>query len=159
MDKIIESESKELCPVKNTVKELFESFDAKDWEKCRSLLSDVVELNIILPKGGRMAKFFADDLIDKWKTTLHKNRKTYRQFSDTTVELNNEKASVSSKSYIFHRLENCDEEDFWEIWGDYTHHLVKTENGWKCSGIRLAIPSQSANFDVYQFVPEREVKN
>jgi hypothetical protein len=159
MNNTIEQEPSCITEVQNIVNELFRSFDAKEWDQCRSLLMDVVEVNISTPTVSKLAKYSADDLINKWNAVLHKNKKSYRHFGKKTVEINDGMASVSSKSYIFHRLEDCDKQEFWELWGDYTHFLIETENGWKCSGFTLSIPAQSANYDILKFLPENEIKN
>jgi len=158
MSKIIENESENLTEIQHAISQIFQSLDNKEWEKCRSLFLDEVEINILSPNSSRTGKYFADDLINQWKMNLSENRKTYRTIGQQTFEIKDNTASVFSKKYVFHRLENCEEQDFWEIWGSYTHFFVKTENGWKCSRITLLINSQSENFDVFVFIPEKEIQ-
>ena len=154
-----EPDSEQIAEVQNTIDEFFRAFDNKEWDKCRALLMDEVELNYLTPSDRILARYLADDLIDRWRVTLHQNKKSYRQSGKQIIEVNGETASVSARSYIFHRLEDCEEQEFWEIWGDYTHYLVKTGNGWKCSGIKLTISSQSSNFDISKFIPENKIKD
>lgn len=158
MSKTIEDESDGLTEIQQAIGQIFHTFDNKEWEKCRSLFLNEVELNISSPNGGKAGKYFADDLINQLKMNLSEKRKTYRTIGQQTFEINNNMASVFSRKYVFHRLEDCEEQEFWEIWGSYTHFFVKTENGWKCSGIKLLINSQSENFDVFVFVPEKEIQ-
>jgi hypothetical protein len=156
---MVEQDSDQITEVQNTIDEFFRTFDNKEWNKCRSLLMDEVELNYSTPSERIFGRYSADDLIDKWRDALHRHKKSYRQRGKQIIEINGETASVSSRNYIFHRLEDCEEQEFWEIWGDYTHYLAWTAEGWKCSGIKLHIPSQSPNFDVKKFIPENKIKD
>lgn len=154
MSKTIEPEAAERNEVLNIVKEIFRSFDAQEWRKLRSLFMDEVVFDVVSSSGNISAKYFTDDLINIWKEKLNSVRKSYHHLSNQTVELNKEIVSVSTKTYTFHRLEDSDEEGFWEMWTDYTHHLVKTAEGWKCNGIKMIVPFKSDDHDVNEFFPK-----
>jgi len=154
MSKKIEPESEEKNEILNVVKEIFRSFDAQEWRKLRSLFIDEVAFDVVSSSGDISAKYFTDDLINIWKEKLNSVRKSYHHLSDQTIELNQEIASVSTKTYTFHRLEDSVEEGFWEMWTDYTHYLVKTPDGWKCNVIKMVVPSKSEDHDVTEFFPK-----
>jgi len=154
MSKTIEPESAEKNGVLNIVKEIFRSFDAQEWRNLHSLFTDEVVFDIVSSSDNISAKYFTDDLINIWKEKLNSNRKSYHHLSNQTIELNQDIASVSTKTYTFHRLEGSAEEGFWEMWTDYTHHLVKTADGWKCNSIKMVVPSKSDDHDVTEFFPK-----
>lgn len=128
--------------IRLVVDEIDNSCDAKDWEKCRSFFADEVEIDFTSLVGGEPAKISADDLIGAWKTNLFTEKKTYHQRGNHRIEIDEDKATVFSKAYAFNLLESGEISGLWEVWGNYIHNLVRTERGWKCSGIKLEVVHQ-----------------
>jgi len=141
--------------IRLVVDEIDNSCDAKDWETCRSFFADEVEIDFTSLTGGERAKISADDLINAWKTNLFAEKKTFHQRGNHRIEIDGERATCFSKAYAFNLLETGDVTGLWEVWGNYTHELVRTEAGWKCAAMRLEVVHRRGDERVRTFQPEQ----
>ncbi len=73
--------------------------------------------------------------------------------SNHEVTLERDWAEVTSKGYALNVLRRNTGSDLWEVWGLYTHTLERTAQGWKCSGMTLAVTHARGNEKVREFVP------
>jgi hypothetical protein len=149
-----QKQSDELA-IRLVVDEIDNACDAKVWETCRSFFADEVEVDFTSLAGGEPAKISADDLIAAWKTNLFAEKKTYHQRGNHRIEVSGDKATVFSKAYAFNLLESGEVAGLWEVWGNYTHDLVRTENGWKCSAMKLEVVHQRGDDRVRTYLPEK----
>jgi len=141
--------------VRFVVDEIDNTCDAKDWEKCRSFFTDEVEVDFTSLAGGEPAKISADDLIEAWKTNLFAEKKTFHQRGNHRFEIEDDAATVFSKAYAFNLLESGEVAGLWEVWGNYTHKLVRGAEGWKCSGMKLEVIHQRGDERVRTYQPEK----
>lgn len=141
--------------IRLVVDEIDNFCDAKDWEGCRSFFADNLEVDFTSLAGGEPAKISADDLIGAWKTNLFAEKKTYHQRGNHRIEIDGNKATVFSKAYAFNLLESGEVSGLWEVWGNYTHDLIRTEAGWKCSGMKLEVIYQRGDDRVRTYLPEK----
>jgi len=105
--------------------------------------------------GGEPATVKADDLIKGWETNLFAEKKTFHQRGNHRIEIEGDRARVFSKAYAFNLLESGEVTGLWEVWGNYTHTLRRSENGWKVSGMTLDVIHQRGDEKVRTFVPEK----
>ena len=141
--------------IRLVVDEIDNACDAKDWEKCRSFFAAEVDVDFTSLAGGEAAKISADDLIDGWKTNLFAEKKTYHQRGNHRIEIDGDRATVFSKAYAFNLLESGTISGLWEMWGNYTHDLVRTQSGWQCSGMKLEVVHQRGDKRVRIYLPEK----
>lgn len=141
--------------IRLTVDEIDNACDAKDWEKCRGFFADEVEVDFTSLAGGEPARMPSDDLIGAWRTNLFEDKKTFHQRGNHRIEISGDGATVFSKAYAFNLIETGEAAGFWEVWGNYTHELVRTEAGWKCSAMKLEVVHQRGDERVRTFVPEK----
>jgi ketosteroid isomerase-like protein len=141
--------------IRRVVDEIDNACDAKDWELCRSFFADEVEVDFTSLAGGEPARIPADDLIGAWHKNLFAEKKTYHQRGNHRVEITGDKATVFSKAYAFNLLESGEVTGFWEVWGNYTHLLTRTAQGWKCSAMKLEVVHQRGDERVRTFQPEK----
>lgn len=141
--------------IRRVVDEIDNTCDEKNWKKCRALFADEVEVDFTSLTGGEPAKIPADDLIEAWKKNLYAEKKTYHQRGNHRIKLRGDRAEVFSKAYAFNLIESGKEKGFWEVWGNYTHVLTRTENGWKCSAMTLEVIHQRGDERVRTHVPEK----
>lgn len=141
--------------IRRIVDEIDNACDAKDWKTLRSYFTDEVEIDFTQLSGGEPATITADDFIKGWETNLFAEKKTFHQRGNHRIEIEGERARVFSKAYAFNLLESGEVTGLWEVWGNYTHALRKTENGWKVSGMTLDIIHQRGDEMVRTFVPEK----
>ena len=140
--------------VRRVVDEIDNTCDEKDLPACRALFADEADVDFTSLAGGEPARLKADDLIDAWRTNLFAEKKTYHQRGNHRVELSGDRARVVSKAYAFNKIEAGEAAGFWEVWGNYTHTLVKTDGGWKCDGMKLEVVHQRGDEHVRTFVPQ-----
>lgn len=136
------------------VDEIDNACDAKDWETCRSFFADEVAVDFTSLAGGEPSLISADDLINGWKANLFAEKKTFHQRGNHRIEIDGTSATVFSKAYAFNLLESGDIKGLWEVWGNYTHKLQQTNDGWKCSGMTLKVVHQRGDERVRTFQPE-----
>ena len=141
--------------IRLVVDEIDNSCDAKDWEKCRSFFADEVDVDFTSLAGGEPARIAADDLIGAWKTNLYAEKKTYHQRGNHRIEIDGDRATVFSKAYAFNLLEGGAISGLWEVWGNYTHDLTRTREGWHCSGMKLEVVHQRGDERVRTYLPEK----
>lgn len=154
-EEFVEQNSADEALIRRVVDEIDNACDAKNWKRCRSYFMDEVEIDFTSLAGGEAAKIKADDLIEAWKTNLFEDKKTFHQRSNHRIKIDGDKrAEVFSKGYAFNLIETGENAGFWEVWGNYTHKLQKTENGWKCSAMKLEVIHQRGDEKVRTFVPE-----
>ena len=144
--------------VRRIVDEIDNLCDAKKWRKLRTLFADEVEVDFTSLAGGEPAKISAEELIKGWETNLFEDKKTYHQRGNHRIKITDDKAEVFSKAYAFNLLEEGEAKGFWEVWGNYTHTLARTEKGWKCSGMTLEVIYQRGDEKVRTFVPDNTEK-
>lgn len=141
--------------IRRAVDEIDNACDAKDWKTLRSYFTDEVEVDFTQLSGGEAAKIKADDLIKDWEKNLFAEKKTFHQRGNHRIEIKGDRAEVFSKAYSFNLLESGEVTGLWEVWGNYTHALRRTENGWKASGMTLEVIHQRGDEKVRTFVPEK----
>lgn len=140
--------------IRRVVDEIDNLCDRKQWEKLRQLFTDEIDADFTSLGGGEPSKISADDLINAWKTTLFAEKKSFHQRGNHRIKIKDGAAEVFSKGYAFNLLETGEAAGFWEVWGNYTHRLEKTENGWKCSGMSLEVIHRRGDERVRTFVPD-----
>ena len=141
--------------IRRIVDEIDNACDAKDWKTLRSYFTDEVEVDFTQLSGGEPATITAADLVGGWETNLFAEKKTFHLRGNHRIEIEADRARVFSKAYAFNLLESGEVRGLWEVWGNYTHTLRKTENGWKVSGMTLDIVHQRGDEKVRTFVPEK----
>jgi hypothetical protein len=139
--------------IRLVVDEIDNACDAKDWDRCRAFFADTVEVDFSSLAGGEPATISADELIDNWKTNLYAEKKTFHQRGNHRISVRGDRAEVFSKAYAFNLLEAGEVRGLWEVWGNYTHRLTRTEAGWKCDAMSLDVVHQRGDERVRAFLP------
>lgn len=137
------------------VDEIDNACDAKDWEKCRSFFADRVAVDFTSLAGGEPAEISADELIGAWAANLFAEKKTFHQRGNHRFEIAGDRATVFSKAYAFNLLESGAVAGLWEVWGNYTHELVRTQAGWRCAGLKLDVVHRRGDDRVRTYQPEK----
>jgi hypothetical protein len=141
--------------IRRVVDEIDNQCDLKNWEKCRSFFTDEIEVNFTSLNGGEPGKMKADNLIGDWRTNLFEAKKTCHLRSNHSIKIDGDSAEVFSKAYAFNLLETGEVKGLWEVWGNYTHNLTRTKNGWKVSMVTLEVIYQRGDEKVRTYLPEK----
>ncbi|HEX8368165.1 MAG TPA: nuclear transport factor 2 family protein [Pyrinomonadaceae bacterium] len=137
--------------IRRVVDEIDNACDAKDWAKCRSLFADDVDVDFTSLAGGEPSRMKAGDLVGAWQTNLFAEKKSFHMRSNHRIEIAGSRAEVYSKAYAFNLLESGEVSGLWEVWGEYSHTLERTENGWKVSGMTLNVAHKRGDDRVREF--------
>jgi hypothetical protein len=62
---------------------------------------------------------------------------------------------VFSKGYALNILRRSTGSDLWEVWGNYTHTLERTGEGWKCSGMAFVVTHARGNEMARDYLPDQ----
>jgi len=141
--------------IRFVVDEIDNAVDAKDWAKARTFFSDRVNTDFTSLAGGKPAQITADELVGGWRTNLYADKKSFHLRGNHRIQINGKRAEAFSKAYAFNLLEKGKVTGLWEIWGNYTHTLERTKDGWKVSGMTLNVIHKRGDDNVRTFVPEK----
>ena len=115
--------------VQDVVDGIDAAVDAKDWIGCRRYFTDSIDVDFSSLGGGAPARMPADDLVATWSANLFADKHTQHMRSNYQMELAGDTATV-------------------------THTLARTEGGWRCTGMALAVTYARGNETVRTYQPE-----
>lgn len=128
--------------------------DAKAWELCRSYFTDEILADFTL-LAGRRTGLDARRRPRKRVENEPLSREAQPPHAYEPQDLARRRpGQVFSKGYALNILERDTGSDLWEVWGEYTHTLERTADGWKCSGITFLVTHARGNEMARQFVPD-----
>jgi hypothetical protein len=107
--------------------------DRKDWARARSFFAQEVRIDFTSLIGGQPATVPADGLIAGWSGNLKGNKESLHMRGQPLITLSGDRATIYSNGYAWNRMPGApdDSGDLWEVWGNYTHELTRTPQGWK----------------------------
>ncbi len=140
--------------IRRVVDEIDNAVDAKDWVRARAFFAGKVNVDFTSLAGGKPAQTTADELIGGWRTNLYSEKKSFHQRGNHRIEIDGRRAKVFSKGYAFNLIEKGEVKGLWEVWGNYTHTLEKTANGWKVSGMTLTVAHTRGDDRVRTYLPK-----
>jgi hypothetical protein len=108
--------------------------DRKDWAAARAPFADEVRVDFTSLGGGQPATIPVDVLIAGWAANLKGDKESLHMRGETTVEIAADRATLRSNGYAWNRKPGGPDGDLWEVWGRYTHELVRTPEGWRIVG-------------------------
>jgi hypothetical protein len=127
--------------------------DAKDWELCRGYFTDEIFADFTSLAGGEPGRIPADALVGAWRTNLYSDKRSHHMRTNHRITTNSDSAEVFSKGYALNILERDTGSDLWEVWGEYTHTMECTPEGWRCSGMTFVVTHARGNELARDFVP------
>jgi hypothetical protein len=107
--------------------------DRKDWSAARSHFTDTIRVDFTSLVGGEPATIPADGLIKGWSANLKGNKESLHMRGDARITINADNATVVSNGYTYNKMPGAPDNsgDIWEVWGQYTHKMMRTPAGWK----------------------------
>jgi ketosteroid isomerase-like protein len=137
------------------VDEIDNAVDAKDWQRCRGYFTDEIYADFTSLAGGSPGNMPADDLIEAWAANLYADKLSHHMRTNHRVTIDGDRAEVFSKGYALNILRRRTGSDLWEVWGNYTHTLERTSEGWKCSGMTFVVTYARGNEMARDYLPEQ----
>ena len=118
--------------------------DSKNWVHARSFFTDQIRVDFSSLSGQPPATIAADDLIAAWSGNLGPNKQSRHQRGHGLITLDGDRASIYSQGYAWNRMEG-NGDPLWEVWGNYTHTLKRTPDGWKVTGMTFEMTHERGN--------------
>lgn len=138
------------------VDEIDNAVDAKDWQRCRGYFTDEIYADFTSLAGGSAGNIPADDLVGAWATNLYADKLSYHMRTNHRVTIDGDRAEVFSKGYALNILRRPTGSDLWEVWGNYTHTLRRTGEGWKCTGMTFVVIYARGNEMARDYLPQQQ---
>jgi hypothetical protein len=139
---------------------LYADFD--QWDRVAEQFADEVILDYTSyesasagTEGGNPETLTPQDVVAAWQTVLPGYDHTQHVIGNHQVEVTGDEATVVSTIHATHILENDTGENYWIFIGDYEHHLIRTEAGWKVDHMTANMRSQLGNPNLSQLATER----
>jgi hypothetical protein len=110
--------------------------DRKDWTRARSFFADQVRVDFTSLVGGQPMTIPSDGLMQGWSANLKGDKESLHIRGHALVTINGDRATVYSNGSAWNRKPGAPDGsgDLWEVWGNYTHELIRTAQGWKVTG-------------------------
>ncbi|QIN79740.1 nuclear transport factor 2 family protein [Rubrobacter marinus] len=140
--------------IRRVVDGIDDAVDAKDWVLCRSYFTDEIYVDFTSLAGGEPGRMPSDDLVGAWRTNLYPEKPSFHMRTNHRIRIDGDRAEVVSKGHALNILRRGTGSDLWEVWGTYTHTLERAPDGWRCSGMTLAVVHARGNEKVREFVPD-----
>lgn len=118
--------------------------DRKNWQRARSFFTDDIRVDFSSLSGQPPATIKADALIAAWSANLGPLKASHHQRGQSLVEFNGDRATVYSQGYAWNKMEG-NGDPLWEVWGNYTHKLINTEQGWKVTAMTFEMTFERGN--------------
>jgi len=141
--------------IRRVVDEIDNAVDANDWERCRAHFSAQIYADFTSLAGGSPGNMPADELVGAWRTNLYADKLSHHMRFNHRITIDGDEAEVFSKGYALNILSRTTGSDLGEVWGNYTHTLERTDEGWKCSGMTLVVTHARDNEMARDYLPER----
>ena len=129
--------------------------DAKQWDKVRSYFADEVQFDATSLEGGEPMVINSDDMVGQWAVILFEEKKSNHMRTNFVIEVDGDTATAFSKGYSLNIMDLDNGSDLWEVWGDYTHKLKRTPQGWKINGMRYDKVYARGNEKAHDYIPEK----
>lgn len=145
----------------DTVNSIGTFADLGQWDRVKEAFADEVILDytsyaaaVAGGDGGSPATLTPDQIVAAWKTVLPGYERTQHLITNHLVTIDGDKAHCLSQVFASHYLPNTQGEDYWIVVGHYDHELVRTENGWKVTLMRLNYGFQLGNLKLSDLAVE-----
>ena len=138
------------------VDEIDNAVDAKVWQRCRGYFTDEIYADFTSLAGGSAGNIPADDLVGAWATNLYADKLSHHMRTNHRVTIDGDRAEVFSKGYALNILRRPTGSDLWEVWGNYTHTLRRTGEGWKCTGMTFVVIYARGNEMARDYRPQQQ---
>jgi hypothetical protein len=110
--------------------------DRKDWTRARSFFADNVRIDFTSLVGGQPMTVPSEGLMQGWSSNLKGDKESLHIRGHALVTINGDRATVYSNGYAWNRKPGAPDGsgDLWEVWGNYTHDMTRTAQGWRVTG-------------------------
>lgn len=87
----------DFAAIRHVVDRIDDTVDRKDWDSCRALFADELQVDFTSLAGGEPGPLAADDLIGAWRSNLHAAKPSFHMRTNHRVEIDGGTATCVSK--------------------------------------------------------------
>ncbi|MFO7276014.1 MAG: nuclear transport factor 2 family protein [Pseudomonadota bacterium] len=134
--------------IQDLVSRMLFAVDALDWGSVRATLADELSIDYTSLFGSSPERLAADVLIDRWKGLLPGFTATQHLTGPIVVTFEGANEAVAETHVRAYHYFDGASGGTWMVAGHYTISVRKTSEGWRITGIRLALIRQEGNVDL-----------
>jgi hypothetical protein len=128
--------------------------DRKDWQGCRALFTDQVDIDYTSLAGGKPSTVQADGLIDSWRKALGGFTSTQHAITNHQVTVKSDEADSFSYVHAMHYLPNTKGSDYWVVYGYYDRKLIRVAGSWKVKAMKFTVTYADGNQQLFHLATE-----
>lgn len=133
--------------------DLFGAIEQREWGAVRRLLDDEVHVDHT-SIGGVPLDLTADELVHRWRVTLHAKKASFHLLSRCRVTVCGDDATARLNCYACNVLADELGGGRWEVWGTHVITLRRRDAGWKARGFVFTKVHARGDERVYTHVLE-----
>ncbi|MEO1061239.1 MAG: nuclear transport factor 2 family protein [Actinomycetota bacterium] len=122
--------------------------DTRNWELYRSIFTDRVDVDFSSYDGGEPSTMDADDWVGRAKVLFTGLDSSHHQMTNPMIEVDVDEAELTMYLQAQHLLVHPDGDPLFTIGGYYRDRLVRTDEGWRLSAVRLVVLWTAGNRDL-----------
>ncbi|PSL43802.1 hypothetical protein CLV51_107113 [Chitinophaga niastensis] len=139
----------------NIVHNIFESTDARLWEKVQASFAPAVVLDYTSLAGGTPATLTPAQITGAWAGLMPGFKSTHHQISDYRVSIHENTAAVNARGLALHYLPGAPGGEIWVITGSYDFSLENNHNGWQVNKMTFHLEEQTGNLQLPALAQQR----
>ncbi|WP_204296833.1 nuclear transport factor 2 family protein [Actinoplanes campanulatus] len=122
--------------------------DQRDWAALKNVFADAVRLDYTGLNGGEPAVLPPEQIADTWSRVLGGFDATHHLMTNHLVTVDGGTAVCTASFQATHRLANPFGAPLWTLGGTYRFDLVRTDDGWRISGVVMTADWADGNRDL-----------
>ncbi|GAA0565001.1 nuclear transport factor 2 family protein [Chitinophaga japonensis] len=134
---------------------IFESSDARQWEKVQQSFAQEVILDYTSLAGGEPVTLTPQQITNAWQQVLPGFYSTHHQVGSFTAEVQGDSATATCHGLALHYLPNDTHNNIWVVTGTYDFSLRRQHGAWKVSAMRLNLQKQAGNLQLPALAQEQ----
>lgn len=135
----------EKAEVAETLSRLMFAVDRRDFKLAGEQFAGEVVLDYTSLFGGTSQKLAAQAIIAQWSGIMPRIKTTQHMLSNIMVTFNEGRAQCTSYVQALHYLPYTEGGSTWTLFGYYEHELIKENNTWKITSMKLIATHQEGN--------------
>ncbi len=142
-------------PIIEQVTRVFVYADAHRWDDCQQLFTQDPFIDYSSSTGVPGSRVKAAQLMQNWAAFLPKFQVTQHLLSNFLVEIDGQQAQCFCYEQAIHYASGTQGGDLWTVYATCETELVKQEEGWKISLLRVTFRHQTGNTNLPAMVEQR----
>jgi hypothetical protein len=141
----------DILAVIETANALDHAVDAKDWDEAKSFFAEEITFSY---GDAEPATMLSGDLVTMWSQNLYPAKTSFHLRGGHMVDFEGQTtATLYSKGYAYNHLEGFEGGSLWEVWGNYTYTLERSEGEWLITSFAFDPTHERGNIRIPSYRP------